>query len=512
MTEPRDENPTDTPTGTPTDTPTGTPTGAPPPGAGGRRADRSGAAPEGRRGASLSRRLDVVVVLALVLPSVSGLSLALTPGGDLPAPTAGAPTDSMLRSAQVVCPGPVGRDAGDVVVGRAPGVEGGEVLVRTAVADPAVVEPVDPVAVAPEAIVPVPDSDAPVVLSGEGAAAPGMVAGRSEPGAIAECRPTSYDEWLVGLGAAAKNSSVIELVNPDAAPAVVEVALQGPHGLIEEDALRGVQVPGHGVKLLDLAEIAPRRVDLAAHLTVTRGRIMATARHTYDPLGRGAAKVDYLPAQAEPSTQNVILGVPVDAGQRTLFLANPGDDETRATVRLLTEDAVFTPSGLDEVIVPAHGLSRVRLSAALKGKVAKGVLGIVVESADPLAAGVRAIGADELGLYAPVAAEDDVLATVLPEGAKRLLLAEATNAGVVRVTATDGGGKVLLDEEPVEVAADRAATLDLPDAAVLLVVEARNTPIAAVVSLLGTPRAPVLATLRLRAPQIRAQVPAVSPQ
>ncbi len=489
--------------------PTGGSTG---PSAGGRRADRSGAASEGRRGASPSRRVDIVVALAVVLPSVAAISLGLTRGGDLPVPPTGAPSESLLRSAQVVCPGPTGRDAGDVVVGRAPGVDGGEVTVRTATADASVLELTDPVDVPPGALVTVPDSGTPVVISGEDAAAPGLVAGRSGPDTVAECRPTSYDEWLVGLGAAAKNSSVIELVNPDAAAAVVEVALQGPRGLIEEEALRGVQVPGHGVKLLDLAQIAPRRVDLAAHLTVTRGRIMATARHTYDPLGRAAPQTDYLPAQAAPDTRNVILGVPVDAGQRSLFLANPGEDETRATIRVITEDAVFTPSGLDEVSVPAHGLSRVRLSGALSGKAAEGVLGVVVESADPVVAGVRAIAADDLGLYSPVVAEHDVTSAVLPEGAKRLLLAGATNAGVVRVTATDARGEVLLDEEPVEVAADRAATLDLPDEAVALAVKARNTPIAAVVTLLGTPRAPVLATLRLRAAEVRAQVPAVRPE
>ena len=273
-----------------------------------------------------------------------------------------------------------------------------------------------------ERLAPVPSGAGAVVLTGEGAAAPGLVAGRAAGAAAApECRPPSYDEWYVGLGASAQDSSAFELVNPDPGAAVVEIVLYGPSGEIEEPALRGIRVPGNEVKVLDLSEIAPRRVRLAAHLTVTRGRISAAVRHTYDPLG------------------------------------------------------------------------------------------LRVESAAPVVAGVEVLEGD-LGRVGPVTAEEDTSVTVVPEGPKRLLLGAAIRPGVIRVTATDADGKVLMDEERVEISSDRAASLALPDAAVAVTVEPRNTPIAGTVLLTGTARAPVFGQVRLRPAEVYAQVPAVVPE
>jgi hypothetical protein len=192
-----------------------------------------------------------------------------------------------------------------------------------------------------------------------------------------------------------------------------------------------------------------------------------------------------------------------------VYLFNPGADEVRATVRVVTGTAVFTPAGLEDVVIPAATVRHVALSDVLTKKAADGALGLEIESEQPLVTSVRLLG-DDLGLVAPstTIARDQPVTSVVPEGPKSLVLGGASSAGVVRVTAVDASGKVLLDEERVEVGADRGHRLELPDAAVLVTVEAKNTPIAGTIMLTGDR----IGELRLRPAEINAEIPVVRPE
>ncbi|KAA1427107.1 DUF5719 family protein [Nocardioides antri] len=475
----------------------------------GRRADRAGATAPGRRGLASSRKVDVLVVLGMVLPTVVVLAVALIRGDDTePYPDA-PPSAARLTDASVVCAAASSSTAGDVVVSRLPRMSGGEVAVHAAADDAATLRELSPVDVESGRLTTV-ATDGDVLVTGTDAAAPGLVAGRTgEARAAAECRGPSYDEWYVGLGAAAKNASSIELVNPDTGPAVVEIALYGRRGLlVEAEELHGIRVPGQQVMRLDLSDLVPRRGTLAAHLTVVRGRVVPTVRHTYDPLGRGTPRIDFLPAQAEPATENLLLGVPPDSsGEVHLF--NPGADEARATVRVVSDSAVFTPAGLDDVVVPAGTVRQVPLSNVLTEEAAQGALGLQVVSEQPLVASVRLLD-DDLGLVAPVTAveQNQLTTAVVPAGPKLLALAGAERTGTVRVTATDARGEVLLDEKVVEVDADRGYSLELPDDAVLVTIDPRNTSIAGTVVLTGDR----IGVLRMRAAAVDAEIPVVRPE
>ncbi len=74
---------------------------------------------------------------------------------------------------------------------------------------------------------------------------------------------------------------------------------------------------------------------------------------------------EWLPRQLAPATTNQLLGLPQGAGQRTLQLANPGDNVVRAQVKVVTADTSFTPNGLAPVSVPPGATVRVPLSAEL---------------------------------------------------------------------------------------------------------------------------------------------------
>lgn len=476
--------------------------------AGGRRADRAGAAAPGRRGTVQRRRVDGLVVLAVVLPAVVAAALTLTEGDDSRPWDDAPPSTARLTDASLVCAAAPSSTAGDVVLSRVPGMRGGDVTVRTAAGDAVRLSAENEIGVESGQLSPV-ATDGDVLVTGADAAAPGLVGGRTGPArAAAECRAPTFDEWYVGIGAAAKHSSTIELANPDDGPAVVEIALYGRHGLVAEQELHGIRVAGHEIKRLDLSQVTPRRGTLAAHVTVVRGRVVSTVRHTYDPLGRGTPRIDFLPAQAEPATENLLLGVPADAaGEVHLF--NPGEDEVRATVRVVSESAVFTPAGLDDVVVPGGRVRQVMLSQVLTKEAAEGAVGLEVVSGQPLVASVRVLG-DDLGMVAPSTAvdADEPVTSVVPEGPKTLVLAAAERPGVVRVTATDSRGGLLLDEQRVEVGADRGHRLELPDEAVLVTVRSRNTSIAATTMLTGDR----VGVLRLRPAEIDAAVPVVRPE
>ena len=150
------------------------------------------------------------------------------------------------------------------------------------------------------------------------------------PLAAAPCREPIPDQWFTGVGAGAHHSSVLELVNPDAGPAVIDATLVGQDGIVDAPELRGVAVPAQGVVRINLATTIPRRDELALQVMTSRGRVVATIRDRYDQLGTGAAARDWLPGQSAPATSNLLLGLPSGAGQRSLVIANPESDETRA--------------------------------------------------------------------------------------------------------------------------------------------------------------------------------------
>lgn len=457
------------------------------------------ASPGRRASAGRERRIDVLVALAILLPAVVALSVGLIGSEDDPTLGARPPATAALTTATVVCPSGVSA-GGTVRVTRVPGVPGGDLTVGD-----------DTVAVEPGASVAVPAPDGPVVLDGEGSAAPGIAAGRDDALAVPECRAPSYDEWLVGVGASARYATTVELVNPDDSDAVVDLALHGEDGPIEEPALRGLEVPANSSRLVDLAAVAPRATTTAAHLTVVRGRVTATARTTWDPLGRGRVTTDFLPADPEASTRSLILGVPAASTQPTLYLANPGDDEVRVTTRLVSGEAVFTPTGAEEVDVPPRSMVAVDLTEVLAGDVAEGVVGIQVDATGPVVSSMSSLVRGDLVLLAPAPELRDPAAAVLPPGARTLLLGGANRTGVVHVVSYDARGTVLADER-VEIGADRADSVPLPSGAVAVSVEARNTPVKAVVSIATGGRTPGLATLRLRPPELRAQIPVVIPE
>ncbi|HET9422030.1 MAG TPA: DUF5719 family protein [Nocardioides sp.] len=419
----------------------------------------------GRRSAARSngRRVDVTTLLAVALPLFAVLAVLLVrpddpPQADFP------PEETELTQATLICP-----SGDDGVVVASDTDASGEAVVRQGKQE-------EVAQLSPGRATGVRTGEAPAVVATEGDLAPGLLAGRfGAPLVAPECRPPAFDEWFTGVGAGAKHSSVLELVNPDAGPAVVDAIAYGRRGPVDAPALRGVAVPGRSVVHIDLAERVPRRDDLALHVTTTRGRVSAAVVDTYDELGSAGSATDYLPSQPAPTTSNLLLGLPEGAGRRTLLLANPSESETRASIKVVTEDAVFTAVGTEDAVLAPQSVTRVSVSSLLRGRNADDALGLLVESTAPVTASARFYVDGDLAHAVPPEPVDET-ALLVPTGTKQLLVAGADRAGAVTVVSTDSDGEVVA-EDRLEVDAGRGGVLDLPDEAVLITVSTNNTAI-----------------------------------
>jgi Family of unknown function (DUF5719) len=422
-------------------------------------------------------RADLVLAAALPAVCVAALVVARPDAGDRGDDERRPPVRSALTSASVVCPAALG---GSDTVGTTTLTESrGEVLTGLG-------EDVRPVTVKPERLSAVEAGRGPVVIAGVDDLAPALVAGRAGSGPLTatDCRPPSAEQWFTGLGSGATHSSVITLVNPNAGRAVGDVVLWSQAGPLDVPELLGVSVPGGTSIDVDLAEVAPRRGELMARVTTSRGRLAVDVADSVDELGTGLAASDWLMPQAVPDSRNLLLGLARGTGDRVLVLGNPGDDEVRATIGIVTPRAVFAPTDLEPVTVAPGTTKPVTLTALLEEAADQGATGLLVESTGPVTATLRQLAGDDLSEVSPTAPLATPTAVVVPAGKARLLLADPAGVGLATVVALDASGKEL-STETVELTPDTGATIALPDGTALVRVTPERTSVRAALLVTG---------------------------
>lgn len=417
----------------------------------------------------MRRRFGADVVLAVVLPVVCVLVLLLL-HPDRGQPGGSAPVETPLSSASVVCPGALPGTGSDLVgvtsLGSDPDADTdlvGEVQVGLgSSAAPLKVRHLKVSAATPGA--------GPAPVLGADDLAPGLVAGRSQstPLAAVDCAPPVADLWFTAAGADATHDSVLELVNPNAGQAIADITVRSAGGLLDVPALRGVSVPGNSSVQLDLGQVTPNRSELSVHVHTSRGRLAAHVVDSRDELGNGTDSKDWLPAQGEPSTSNLLLGLVPGAGERTLVLANPGADEVRATLKVVTPSSTFTPPGVEDVRVAPDSTEAVSLDDVLTQAAQDGALGVLVESDGALTAGLRQVTDGDLSLLAGAPAVSGTSAVVTPAGPKQLLLAGAAADTPVSFRAYNANGKQL-DQRDGTVPGGGSVSIPVPDQAALVV-------------------------------------------
>jgi hypothetical protein len=426
--------------------------------------------PPERVARGIRARLNITALLGVLLPALTVGALSLVRPADLP-DTTYPPRQTGLNLAVLTCPGAL-TDRRAVAVASATGAAGEVEIRATGGASPTTVE-IDADRPADADI-----STRPVMVTGVDAMAPGLLAARQDDGpASVSCLGPQPDQWFTGLGAAARHSSVLELVNPDPGPAVADITVIGARGPVDAPSLRGITVPGGRGLRLDLAREIPLRGELAARVVVSRGRLGVYAADAFDQLGRGDAGVDWLAAQ-EPGATQTLLGLPTGTGSRSVVIANDGDDEARVVVRVVTKDSAFRPQGLEDVRVPPHAVKRVPLSAILGAAVKDGAVGVSLEATHPVTATLRSFVDGDVSHAVPVAAVTEATQAILPAGrATVLLTSDSVGSAEVSVRADDGDTWT----RKVDLAPGRTVLVRLPKGASLVEVTPTGTAVRGVV-------------------------------
>ena len=184
-----------------------------------------------------------------------------------------------------------------------------------------------------------------------------------------------------------------------------------------------------------------------AQVTTSRGRLAVDVADCVDELGNGLVASDWISPQPAPATRNLLLGVARDTGDRILVLGNPGDDEVRVTIRIVTPRAVFAPAGLEPVTVAPGSTKPVTLTTLLDEAAAQGAIGLLVEATGPVATSLRQLAGQRPLEVAPAAPLTSSTAVLVPPGKARLLLADPAGVGVATVVALDASGKELSTED-----------------------------------------------------------------
>ncbi len=426
----------------------------------------------GRRSAA-GRRVSPTAVLAVLLPAMTVGALALVRPAEVTVPSRAAEQVAPTR-VDLVCPeGPA--DSRLALTGGSE-TEDGAVATTEAGVDPS------PVTLLENAVAEL-DESGPAWIRGSGPVAASLIGARYvERGlASAACVQPRPEYWFTGVGAGAEHSSTLELTNPDPGPAVADITVWGGTGPIDVPGLRGISLPGGETDRIDLGGVVPRRGELLLHVVVSRGRLGAGLVDEIPSIGARPATTAWLPASPEPTTETLLLGLAAgEESDDTLVIGNPGTNEVRAELRVVTEDAAFVPEGLEEVRIDPESTETVPLSESLRAQIEDGALGLLVTSTEPVTATLRSVVDEDL-VHAPVTAgAAEPVTALVPPGVARLVLARAGGAGVAIVASYDETGE-LLAERRFELTDGSGGEVELPEGTRLVRVTPRRTDVAAAV-------------------------------
>jgi hypothetical protein len=199
------------------------------------------------------------------------------------------------------------------------------------------------------------------------------------------CEGPTTHAWFVGFSTGVGAHATLLLSNVDDVAATVNVGIYGDSSPPNTDAEHGLTVAPRTQLAVRLDTVAPGLSNAAAEVTATAGRDVPALRFDAQngsiPLG-----VDFVPRASGAALSQTVPGIPGGEGSRRVVIAAPGEVDATVSVKLVTADGSYTPTGLDVVDVPAGGVVSVDLDKELKGAAA----GVVVTSTEPVVAGAVA--------------------------------------------------------------------------------------------------------------------------
>ena len=170
--------------------------------------------------------------------------------------------------------------------------------------------------------------------------------------AATRCAVPAATWWFSAAGGTLAHASELVLDNLDAGPAVVDLRVLGPAGLVETLDSRGLTVPPGERLVVPLPELAPQSEELTVQVTATRGRVVAAVADRFAERLGGAAGSAWLPPQDAPRRRHRLPGLVPDAAAHTLVVTNPGENEALVDLEVSSQSGTFTPTGETQLRVP----------------------------------------------------------------------------------------------------------------------------------------------------------------
>lgn len=223
--------------------------------------------------------------------------------------------------------------------------------------------------------------------------------------ANAPCDPPTTDAWFAGFSSGVGAHATLLLSNVDAVPATVDIGIYGDSAPPDPEAEHGLVVPPQTQATVHLDTLAPGFANAVVHVSATAGRVVPAVRYDAEN-GSIPVGLEWIPRTDAPARVSTLPGILDGDGARRLVLAAPGGLDATVSLKLVTADGSFTPSGFDAISVPAGGVTSVDLAPGLQTDAAA----VVVTSTEPVvAAGISTLppskaGGTDLGFTAAVPA------------------------------------------------------------------------------------------------------------
>ncbi|MGA7096615.1 MAG: DUF5719 family protein [Acidimicrobiia bacterium] len=250
--------------------------------------------------------------------------------------------------------------------------------------------------------------------------------------ALEGCQSKPAEQTLLAGGSTVSGQTFeIQLMNPYAGEAVVDLAAVSESGLETAPQLEDITVPSRSSALIDMSQILPGRESMSVTVTVSQGSILA--------VGRLSDGTDLALWNAVTPATDWFVPVPGDASGEIVISTGVGSD-------VAYQVDVYGPEGLveaaDEGVVPARGQVTVDL-----GELGGSTGAMRVIAAQPVGVFLRTVADD--GLAITSGASTPAARWLLPGAGS---IAQGQGSLVILNTGLDDATVVVTDHRPDSVA------------------------------------------------------------
>ncbi|MDE0547314.1 DUF5719 family protein [Microbacterium sp. C7(2022)] len=263
--------------------------------------------------------------------------------------------------------------------------------------------------------------------------------------AASACRPPLLESWLVGGSASTGAADLVLVSNPGEVAATVDIAVFGAEGMVSPPGGTQQVIPAGSQRVFPLAGLLLGEESPVIRVTATGAPVLASLQASITRT-LVAGGVDQVDAIAQPSREQVIVGVPVaarggdvDATESTSILRvlSPSADTT-ASITVSRTGSTEPATVIAEVPLPAGVPAAIDL-----GALPAAVYSVSVVAEDPVVAALwQSTGStvsDDFAWFtsAPEVSTPTLFASPAGPAPVLTLVNDSENAADVILTSTD---------------------------------------------------------------------------